>query len=222
MARWRITAIMAKASITMETWHCQPCQDLLSLWSSPNSFLATSTSKQCFNLCCRWAPGGEEGGRDRHRRYDDGSADRVSNGFSSIDPPTRSANSRWHHLCSRGPLVPAPADRRFQSDARRIRAMLAAVPATGRRLPQDRNTCVLLKPEELAFASATQLLFDVTDTVDRIAYNPLEWTGAAMMRAIILVASFGLVAKPVSAGKSRRSGSLVDSFGRYSARSMNA
>jgi len=29
--RWRITAIMAKASITMETWRCQPCQDLLSL-----------------------------------------------------------------------------------------------------------------------------------------------------------------------------------------------
>jgi len=30
-ALWRITAIMAKASITSETWRCHPCQDLLSL-----------------------------------------------------------------------------------------------------------------------------------------------------------------------------------------------
>src|SRR3979411_1444456 len=30
-------------------------------------------------------------------------------------------------------------------------------------------------PEDIAFACATQLLFDVTDTVDRIACNPLEW-----------------------------------------------
>lgn len=42
-ADWRdgITAIMAKASSTMETWRCQPCQDV-SLWSSPNSFLAVA------------------------------------------------------------------------------------------------------------------------------------------------------------------------------------
>src|SRR5680860_633791 len=30
-------------------------------------------------------------------------------------------------------------------------------------------------PQDIAFARATQLLFDVTDTVDRIARNPLEW-----------------------------------------------
>src|SRR3977135_124176 len=30
-------------------------------------------------------------------------------------------------------------------------------------------------PQDIAFACATQLLFDVTDTVDRIACNPLEW-----------------------------------------------
>src|SRR5260370_7249691 len=30
-------------------------------------------------------------------------------------------------------------------------------------------------PENIAFACATQLLFNVTDTVDRIACNPLEW-----------------------------------------------
>ena len=31
LARWRIAAIMAKASVTRETWRCHPCQDLLSL-----------------------------------------------------------------------------------------------------------------------------------------------------------------------------------------------
>ena len=34
-------------------------------------------------------------------------------------------------------LVPAPADRRFQSDERRVRAMSAALPATDRRLPAE-------------------------------------------------------------------------------------
>src|SRR3979490_2421168 len=51
LARWRITAIMAKASITRETWRCQPCQDLLSLWSSPNSFLAVS---KLSSIAHRW------------------------------------------------------------------------------------------------------------------------------------------------------------------------
>src|SRR5450759_1810091 len=33
---------MAKASMTSETWRCQPCQERVSLWSSPSSFLAVS------------------------------------------------------------------------------------------------------------------------------------------------------------------------------------
>ncbi|KKA13202.1 hypothetical protein VP03_15005 [Sinorhizobium meliloti] len=31
LARYRITAIMAKASMTRETWRCQPCHDRVSL-----------------------------------------------------------------------------------------------------------------------------------------------------------------------------------------------
>lgn len=31
LARYRITAIMAKASMTRETWRCQPCQERVSL-----------------------------------------------------------------------------------------------------------------------------------------------------------------------------------------------
>src|SRR3979409_2016385 len=51
LARWRIAAIMAKASITRETWRCHPCQDLLSLWSSPNSFFAVS---KLSSIAHRW------------------------------------------------------------------------------------------------------------------------------------------------------------------------
>lgn len=31
LARYRITAIMAKASMTRETWRCQPCQERVPL-----------------------------------------------------------------------------------------------------------------------------------------------------------------------------------------------
>src|ERR1039457_2917161 len=51
LARWRITAIMAKASITRETWRRHPCQDLLSLRSCPNSFFAVSKLSSIAN---RW------------------------------------------------------------------------------------------------------------------------------------------------------------------------
>src|SRR3954471_18758133 len=39
----RMAASMAKASMTSETCRCQPCQERVSLWSRPNSFLAVST-----------------------------------------------------------------------------------------------------------------------------------------------------------------------------------
>src|SRR5919112_1294139 len=38
----RIAASIAKASMTSETCRCQPCQDRVSLWSRPSSFLAVS------------------------------------------------------------------------------------------------------------------------------------------------------------------------------------
>ena len=40
---WMI-ASMAKASMTNETWRCQPCQLLVSLWSRPSSFFAVSNA----------------------------------------------------------------------------------------------------------------------------------------------------------------------------------
>ena len=41
-ARCRLTVSRAKASITSETWRCQPCQLRVSWCSSPSSFLAVS------------------------------------------------------------------------------------------------------------------------------------------------------------------------------------
>src|SRR5690242_1906838 len=40
---WRRMAVsIAKASMTSETCRCQPCQERVSLWSRPSSFLAVS------------------------------------------------------------------------------------------------------------------------------------------------------------------------------------
>src|SRR4051794_7022567 len=39
--RW-MAASIAKASMTSETCRCQPCQERVSLWSRPSSFLAVS------------------------------------------------------------------------------------------------------------------------------------------------------------------------------------
>jgi hypothetical protein len=49
-----------------------------------------------------------------------------------------------------------------------------------------------------AVAYPAKLLFDVADTKDRTAGKPLEWDRRGFALAIILVASFGLVAKPAS------------------------
>ena len=51
LARWRTTALMAKASITSETCRCQPCQERVSLWVSPSSVLAVSNAS---SIAQRW------------------------------------------------------------------------------------------------------------------------------------------------------------------------
>src|SRR5436309_3175372 len=44
LALTRMAASIAKASMTSETCRCQPCQERVSLWSRPSSFLAVSKS----------------------------------------------------------------------------------------------------------------------------------------------------------------------------------
>src|SRR3954463_6061218 len=51
LARQRMVASMAKASITSETWGCQPCQERLSLWSRPSSFFAVSKASSMTQRC---------------------------------------------------------------------------------------------------------------------------------------------------------------------------
>ena len=55
-------------------------------------------------------------------------------------------------------------------------------------------------PEPVAFAGSAQVLLDVANAVDGITGNHLKGTEAVIARAIILVASFGLVAKPTLSG----------------------
>jgi len=62
-------ASIAKASMTSETCRCQPCQERVSLWSRPSSFLAvsklSSMAQRCPSTLTSTAtgvpPGGEEG-----------------------------------------------------------------------------------------------------------------------------------------------------------------
>ena len=50
-AWWRITAIMANASMTSDTGRCHPCQERVSLWSRPSSFLVVS---KLSSIAQRW------------------------------------------------------------------------------------------------------------------------------------------------------------------------
>ena len=50
-SRLRMAPIIAKASITSETWRCQPCQEHVSLWSRPSSFLAVSKLSSIAQRC---------------------------------------------------------------------------------------------------------------------------------------------------------------------------
>src|SRR3954453_18355443 len=47
----RMAASIAKASMTSETWRCQPCQERVSLWSSPSSVLAVSNASSTAQRC---------------------------------------------------------------------------------------------------------------------------------------------------------------------------
>src|SRR5450755_3820971 len=69
LARWRITAIVAKASITRETWRCHPCQDLLVVIEPELVFRGLKTvldrppmafdRHQRLDGCSRWTPDAE-------------------------------------------------------------------------------------------------------------------------------------------------------------------
>src|SRR6476469_7363931 len=51
LALRRMAASITKASMTSETCRCQPCQERVSLWSRPNSFLAVSKLSSIAQRC---------------------------------------------------------------------------------------------------------------------------------------------------------------------------
>src|SRR6187551_3874542 len=57
LAFWRMAASIAKASMTSETCRCQPCQERISLWSRPSSFLAVSKPSSMASAGPRAPPG---------------------------------------------------------------------------------------------------------------------------------------------------------------------
>ena len=73
-------------------------------------------------------------------------------------------------------FVPAPADRRFQSDEHRVRAMAAAFAGDGSPLAPGLKHMSAADPEYIAFTCPAELLFEVANTVDGVTSNPLEWS----------------------------------------------
>src|SRR3954452_1618673 len=51
LALWRMAASIAKASMTSETCRCQPCQERVSLWLRPSSFLAVFKTSSMAQRC---------------------------------------------------------------------------------------------------------------------------------------------------------------------------
>src|SRR6185369_8051996 len=154
----RMAPSMAKASMTSETCRCQPCQERVSLWSRPNSFLAVSKPSSMAQRRPSTAtrvsipvPMGHQVVKKarsssailrRIRRPLVHRPDRLS----LYSAASRSASSRWAQSNRRSPLLPAPADNRRQAEASSVPAISAAVPATGGSAPQELNWLLLLTP----------------------------------------------------------------------------
>src|SRR5258708_33440883 len=114
--------------------------------------------------------------RDRHRRYDDGSADRGSKApdlrrliLRPPDQPIRGSTNHaaavlWFRPCREAFPVgcaPRPGDVGGQA-------------GNGSPLAPGLKYMSAADPEHIALACATQLLLNIANTVDSIASNPLE------------------------------------------------
>jgi hypothetical protein len=126
--------------------------------------------------CCRWAPGGEEG--------------EIAIGDTTADQQTACPKT-W--ICvvrffdfqiGQFEIAPIIQPRSFGSGPCRKAFPVGRTPGLGDvgGRAGDRSTPALgskhmsaADPEHIAFSCATQLLFDVANTIDSIASNPLEW-----------------------------------------------
>src|SRR5829696_7197274 len=88
LALRRMAASIAKASMTSETCRCQPCQERVSLWSRPSSFLAVSKLSSMAQRCpssysdqhLDWGAGGAPGGEKGQLAIGDSAADQKASG----------------------------------------------------------------------------------------------------------------------------------------------
>ena len=212
LAWWRIVASMAKANMTSETWRCQPCQERLSLWSRPSSFLAVSKPSSIVQRCPSTAtrvsmsgpgraPGGEVGALAVGRAAPDQQATGPQAGARR--PGTRPRQGRPIQI---GPIV---EPRTLGALARR-----QALPGGGLETLRDRlggpGDLRLADPgieglrgvdaEHVAFARPAQRHLDLAHPVDGVSRYPGERHPGRNGTLDHAPASRGLVAKPISAG----------------------
>src|SRR3954464_669344 len=109
---------MAKASIASETCRCQPCQDRVSLWSSPSSVFAVSNAssiaQRCPSTVTRLSipvPAGHQ--VEKNASWPSAMLRRIRSprvhrpvSPSASSPASRSASSPYAQSSSRSPFVP--------------------------------------------------------------------------------------------------------------------
>ena len=234
LALRRMAAIIAKASMTSETCRCQPCQERVSLWSRPSSFLAVSKLSSMAQRRPSTAPGFPFGSRpgtrwrrrpEHHPRYCGGSegpwsTDRT--GSRCIRRPRdRPVPDRPSRTAARPWLRPRPTNAARQRD--QACRDLGRGPGNRGLVAPGIELAGGADAKHIALAGAPQRHLDRARTVHAVGRDPGKRHAGAMARSIIASARAGLVAKTVSGGTCApaiRAGSLVHAWGRYSARSI--
>ena len=175
----------------------------------------------------RWTPCGEEG----QVAIGDVAPDQEAPASTLRSRPHRSQQRQGRPAlcrpspCSLAPLVPSPAESRFQSDASSVSCDLVGR-TDNRRLAPGAEVVLARDAQHIALAGLAQRGLHIAHAVDAVRGHPGErrsWRRSPARSSVR--ASWGLVEKPVPAGTwaaANRSASSVHTFGRYNARSMKA
>src|SRR5712675_3170351 len=177
---------------------------------------------QRFDGCSRWTPGAEEG---------EITIGDISTDQQTSRPKTMMCAVKFFDLeIGQFEITPIMQPRSFGSGPCRQAFPVGRAPRPGdvRGLAGDRSPLApglkhmsAADPEYIAFACPTQLLLDIANTVDGVTSNPLEWyrRGYGACDHSRRKLWFGRKSRHRGTyAASRRSGSSVHSFGRYSLR----
>ena len=229
---------MAKASMTSETWRCQPCQERVSLWSRPNSFFAvsklSSIAQRCPSILTSISmpvPAGHQ--VEKKARSPSAMLRRISR--PRVHRPDARVVIFGSVEIGQFAIAPVVQPRAFGAVARRqalpsrrIDARPRSLPPMpaigGLRLPRS-GTDGWMHAKHIAFAGAPQRHLDIADPIDAVGRNPGERHACRNRALDHLDSEAGLVEKGVPSGTCAaaiRAGSSVQAFGKYSARSMKA